>query len=289
MKLLTCEGYVISRQGAPTRVAGGLDIKKTAITINNASKQRSPEILANFRTGQPELRLFPRYLWQQFLTRAAGSLPIDGYGYDGPQGIWRLRNEISAWLMRNRGFNALPDDIFITSGATYALHLLSDIFCTGGKKVIMEDPCHSGMLHTIKMRGGDVAPVPVDERGIVTQCLPDGKDIGAIYVTPSHQFPLGGILPAARRAALIRYAREHRAYIIEDDYDSEFRYQGEPVAPLATLDGSRVVYVGTFSKALFPALRIGYAVPSEGITAALAASAYPCRRTKPAARAVRSR
>ena len=124
----------------------------------------------------------------------------------------------------------------------------------------MEDPCNGEMLQTFLHRGCPVTPVPADTQGLQTQYLPDGKDACAVYVTPSHQFPMGGILPASRRAALVRYARANDLYIIEDDYDSEFRYCGEPIAPLYTMDPRRVVYIGTFSKVLFPALRIGFAI-----------------------------
>lgn len=123
----------------------------------------------------------------------------------------------------------------------------------------MEDPCHSGMLQTFLNKGCLIEPIPVDEQGMMTQYL-KSKDACSVYVTPSHQFPLGGILPAVRRAELIRFARENGLYVIEDDYDSEFRYNGEPIAPLYAMDQQNVIYVGTFSKSIFPALRIGYVV-----------------------------
>ncbi len=125
---------------------------------------------------------------------------------------------------------------------------------------MMEDPCHIGMLGTFVNKGCTIVPIPVDTEGMQTDYLPKCKSISVIYVTPSHQYPLGGILPASRRAALIRFARENDLYIIEDDYDSEFRYEGEPIAPLYSLDPQRVIYVGTFSKSVFPALRIGYVI-----------------------------
>ena len=221
------------------------------------------EIKISFRTGRPDLRQFPQYLWRQLLSKAAETLPIEQYGYSGPQGLPELRNEIAAWLMRNRGLGVNPDNIFVTSGATHALHLLANLLCGNGQKVLMEDPCHSGMLRTFLNKGCKVVPIPVDDQGLCTQVLPDGKGIRAVYVTPSHQFPLGGILPAPRRAALIRYAQENDLYILEDDYDSEFRYCGNPIAPLHSMDGDRVLYVGTFSKVLFPALRIGYVILPE--------------------------
>ena len=113
----------------------------------------------------------------------------------------------------------------------------------------------------LQAKGCQIRPVPVDEQGLQTEHLSgEGAGAGAVYVTPSHQFPLGGILPASRRAALVRHAREQDLYLLEDDYDSEFRYGGAPVAPLCSLDAQRVIYIGTFSKILFPALRIGYVV-----------------------------
>lgn len=124
---------------------------------------------------------------------------------------------------------------------------------------MVEDPCHTGMLRVLQRKGIKICPIPVDQQGIQTEYL-EGKSAGAVYVTPSHQFPLGGILPASRRAALIRFARDNDLYIIEDDYDSEFRYSGGTIAPLLSMDAERVIYVGTFSKILFPALRIGYVI-----------------------------
>jgi GntR family transcriptional regulator/MocR family aminotransferase len=257
--MLIAEGFVRSRQGAPTRVAEGLRIIKTEpVPGVNVLPQR--ELKADFRTGRPDLRQFPQFLWRRLLHKASEELPLALYGYTGPQGLPALRIEISGWLFRSRGVTVSPDDILITAGATQALHLLADLLGENGKKVLMEDPCHSGMLRTLKLKGCPVVPVPADSRGMQTQRLPDGKDACAVYVTPSHQFPLGGILPASRRAALIRYARENELYLIEDDYDSEFRYYGEPIAPLYTMDPQRVIYVGTFSKTLFPALRIGYVI-----------------------------
>jgi GntR family transcriptional regulator/MocR family aminotransferase len=119
------------------------------------------------------------------------------------------------------------------------------------------------MLQVFRNKGNPIVPIPVDSEGIQTAFIKSGNEACAVYVTPSHQFPLGGILPAARRATLVRYARENGLYILEDDYDSEFRYSGEPIAPLHAMDPQRVIYIGTFSKSLFPALRIGYVILPE--------------------------
>lgn len=261
-EMLTCEGYVLSSQGAPTRAADGLCVKRQPIPEPRARTPRQ-EVKADFRTGQPDLDQFPLFLWRQCLGRAAESLPLMRYGYGGPEGLPGLRAEISAWLLRSRGLQAPPEDIFITAGATHALHVLADLLCSGGRPVLFEDPCNANMLETFLRKGCAVIPVPADGQGMRTECLKAGTNAGAVYATPSHQFPLGGILPAPRRAALIRFAQENDLYVIEDDYDSEFRYAGDPVAPLHAMDPQRVAYVGTFSKVLFPALRIGYAILPE--------------------------
>lgn len=152
-----------------------------------------------------------------------------------------------------------PEDIFITSGATQALHLLVDLLYKEGHAFALEDPSHQGIRTVIGDRGYPLHGMPVDRQGADIYSLRDHR-VSAAYVTPSHQFPLGGILPAGRRAALIRLAIEKDFYVIEDDYDSEFRYAVAPVSPVYAMDSSRVIYVGTFSKTLFPALRLGFAI-----------------------------
>jgi len=259
--LLIAEGYVLSRQGAASRVADGLCIKPAEPALPPKIRNRVLKpITVSFRTGRPDLRQFPRFLWQQLMHKASGEMPLAAFDYSGPQGLPELRMEIAAWLFRSRGLQVLPDDIFITAGATHGLHLIADMLCVREQVILMEDPCHMGMLGTFKNKGCTILPIPADDEGIQTEQLSKCGCIGPIYVTPSHQFPLGGILSASRRAALIRFAREKDLYIIEDDYDSEFRYSGEPVAPLYSMDAQRVIYVGTFSKTVFPALRVGYVI-----------------------------
>ncbi|MBD2872002.1 MocR-like pyridoxine biosynthesis transcription factor PdxR [Paenibacillus arenilitoris] len=258
-EMLIVEGFVLSRQGAPTRVAEGLRLEKIAEPALQKEEVPAPAFRADFRTGQPDLQHFPRYQWQQILQKTFKEMPSTEFGYSGPQGLPRLREEIAAWLYRSKGLAVDARDIFITAGATQALHLVAGLLHKEGKKILIEDPCNIGILQTFLHKGYPIAPIPVDEQGLRTEYL-NGKEACAVYVTPSHQFPLGGILPAGRRAALIRFARENGLYIMEDDYDSEFRYYGDPVAPLYAMDPGRVIYVGTFSKVLFPALRIGYVI-----------------------------
>jgi GntR family transcriptional regulator/MocR family aminotransferase len=262
--MLLAEAFVESRQGAPTRVACGVQLDQ--IERGNVLREARtpgtkpfPQPIADFRTGLPDLRSFPMHQWLRLANSASESLTPEQWGYSGPEGFPSLREEIAAWLFRSRGMTVHPEDVFITAGATHALHLLAELLYTDPCGMIVEDPCHTGMLRTLKNKGFEIIPLPVDEHGLRTEFL-EGVRAKAAYITPSHQFPLGGILPASRRADLIRYAKKNDAYLIEDDYDSEFRYIGPPVAPLHTMDPGRVLYVGTFSKILFPALRIGYVI-----------------------------
>jgi len=262
--MLLSEGFLVSRQGAPTLVAEGLVLPREERKQPLEHEIERQKVLADFQTGRPDLKLFPRSVWLKLLAQTAARLTPEEYGYTGPQGYLPLREEIAAWLGRNRGFLPNPEDIFITAGATHALRILTDVLCSDEGSILIEDPCHVGLYDTLKTCGCDIQPIPADDHGIQTDCLPKQTDACAVYITPSHQFPLGGILPAQRRATLLRYAKEQGLYIIEDDYDSEFRFSGVPVAPLYAMDSTRVIYVGTFSKTVFPALRIGFVIlPGE--------------------------
>jgi GntR family transcriptional regulator/MocR family aminotransferase len=260
-EMLSSEGFIESRQGSVTRVADGLSLERDEPSLEDPSETvKTPvHFLVDFRTGKPDLRHFPRQSWLKALRKAAEVMPLKQWGYTGPDGLDRLRSEISAWLFRSRGITVNPNNLFITAGATQALHILAELLSRKGQKIMVEDPCHTGMLRVFQGKGYDIHPLPVDKQGLKPDYLL-GDGAYAMYVTPSHQFPLGGILPAGRRTTLVQFARTHDQYIIEDDYDSEFRYTGAPVAPLYSMDPQRVIYVGTFSKILFPSLRIGYVI-----------------------------
>lgn len=264
--MLWTEGFIVSRQGAPSRVAEGLHITSNKTVLTQERKNEHTPILWDFKTGQPDLSLFPWQLWSQMIHNAANSLSVQQLAYSGPKGYPPLCEEIAHWLLRNRSMEVNPEDVFITSGATQALHLLVDILYKDGHAFALESPSHPGIRTVIDDKGYTLQWMPVDSQGADISSLKD-KTISAVYVTPSHQFPLGGILPAGRRAALIRLAIEKDFYVIEDDYDSEFRYSGSPVSPVYSMDSSHVIYVGTFSKALFPALRLGFAVLPQPLQA----------------------
>lgn len=257
--MLWTEGFIICRQGAPSRVAPGLYLSPNQAMPTKERKKEQTPILWDFKTGQPDLSLFPWQLWSQLLHNAANTLPVEQLAYSDPKGYLPLCEEIAHWLLRSRGMEVNPEDVFITSGATQALHLLVNLLYKEGHAFALESPSHPGIRTLIQDKKIPVQWMPVDSQGADVTSL-KSKVLSAAYVTPSHQFPLGGILPAGRRADLIRLAIENDFYVIEDDYDSEFRYCGAPVSPLYSMEASRVIYVGTFSKTLFPALRLGFAV-----------------------------
>ena len=263
--MLWTEGFILSRQGAPSRVSSGLhmQLSQQAKTVRK-SETRADKIRWDFKTGQPDLSGFPWKVWNEMIKDAADELSATEFAYGGPKGHEPLCDEIARWLLRARGMEVDPKDVFITSGSTQALYLLVEILRQNRRAVALENPSHPGIRTMAMDKGIPLCWLPVDTRGADVSPL-TGKAVSAVYVTPSHQFPLGGILPAYRRASLIRLAAENDFYIIEDDYDSEFRYSGMPVSPIYAMDSSRVIYVGTFSKTMFPALRIGFVVLPEAL------------------------
>ncbi len=260
--LLAAEGYIECGTGRRSRVAAGVSLagfEPAAESSAAASKRRLPPIQVDLRTGLPDPASLPRKIWARALLLAAENAADGDWLYGPSEGHPALRTEIAAYLFRNRGLRVPADRVFVTAGATHALHILATVMARRGRPVVVEDPCHLGLVRTLSLAGVSILSVEADESGMRTDKLA-GVDAGLAYVTPSHQFPLGGILSAERRVELIRWARERGAWIAEDDYDAEFRYSGPPVAPLWSMDGDRTVYVGTFSKTFFPALRIGYAL-----------------------------
>jgi GntR family transcriptional regulator / MocR family aminotransferase len=263
--MLWTEGFIVNRQGAPSRVAEGLRLRPADRADAGTNAARKDErTLWDFRTGRPDLESFPWKQWNDGLRHAAESLTGKQYAYTGPKGYAPLCGEIARWLKRARNLEVDERDIFITSGSTQALYLLVDILHRDGQAFALEDPSHPGIRTMLRDRGIPICWMPVGEQGAEIGTI-KGQALSAVYVTPSHQFPLGGILPADRRAELIRLSEGKDFYIIEDDYDSEFRYKGSPVSPIRSMSASRVIYVGTFSKTLFPALRIGFVVLPEAL------------------------
>jgi len=219
-----------------------------------------------FRPSQPDVRLFPLQIWNRHRGRVLKQNPnLLHYQSIFSSGFDKLRQNTAAYLRDSRGVRCDWREIVITSGSQQALFLLGHLLLQPGSRVYMEDPGYLGARLAFRQAGAEVLPAPVDQEGIVLPG-PELKSLSFIYVTPSRQFPLGICMSLERRLLLLQTAVRLRTWIIEDDYDSEFRYSNPPLPSLQNLDKHRrVIYVGTFSKILFPSLRIGYVVLPPGL------------------------
>ncbi|MBJ9987877.1 MULTISPECIES: MocR-like pyridoxine biosynthesis transcription factor PdxR [Paenibacillus] len=271
---LIAEGYLEGRQGSGSYVVDLGGTKRQFYSqlqeIHSTGEGTVAEPPArfqgiDFRPSFPALEHIPFKKWKETAIAAYTNTHSGDFGYDDdPAGNWQLRTNICQVLLHTKGIRCLPSQVIITAGATQAIAMLSRLLLKPGDAVAIEDPNATFIQHIFESTGADIIPVPVDEHGLRVDDLPTHRRPKCVFVTPSHQFPLGSILSIGRRIQLIDYARQTGCYIIEDDYDSEFRYAGMPVHALRELDSERIVYIGTFSKNLFPALRIGYmVVPHE--------------------------
>lgn len=266
---LLAEGFLVAKRGAGTFVAEGTFLEQQNKTpsfhsVNWSEDKNKDDNIINFRSGIPALDLFPRKTWARLSHTIWNDIAPSIFGYDIPEGRPELRQVLSRYLLKTRGVDCHPEQIVITSGATQAMTLVSKLLLSPDDTVIMEDPITNDIQTIFKTSGALLYPIPVDECGMKTSLLPLNNYPKFIFVTPSHQFPLGGTLPIQRRIQLINYSRRTNCYLVEDDYDSEFRYEGPPVSSLQGLDSDRVLYSGSFSKILSPALRMGYLIlPSQ--------------------------
>ena len=212
--------------------------------------------------GYPAVDAFPFKTWARLASQFWRSEPAQLLGYQDPQGYLPLRIAISEYLRTARGIAATPDRILVTSGSQQAVDLVTRALLEPGDKVCIEDPGYIGLKGAITASGAVLAPAPVDEQGlIVAEARRKGAGTRLAIVTPTHQFPTGAMLSLARRLELLRWAADEDVWLLEDDYDSEFRYEGRPLSALHSLDpDGRVIYAGTFSKVLAPAIRLGYLV-----------------------------
>ncbi|HET6596798.1 MAG TPA: PLP-dependent aminotransferase family protein [Anaerolineales bacterium] len=215
-----------------------------------------------FRFGVPALRSFPYKLWSRLLIHKARHLPASAFPYQHAAGYSPLREAIAAHAMVSRGVHCTAEQIIVMSGAQGGLDLAARVLINAGDPVWMEDPGYLKARGAFLGSGANIIPVPVDQEGLVVEAgVARAPGARLAYLTPSHQFPLGVTLSLARRLALLDWAKRADAYILEDDYDSEYHYTRRPLPALQGLDhDGRVIYIGTFSKVLFPALRIGYLI-----------------------------
>jgi GntR family transcriptional regulator/MocR family aminotransferase len=254
---LTADGYLDARQGAGTYV-------RATVARAPAAPPAAAPAGDRMLGGLPDPALFDRRAWLRHYRAALAAVPDAQLGYPGPSGAPALRAALTAYLGRVRGVATDREHVLVTTGFTQALVLTCRALARrGARRVAVEDPCFGLHRHAIAMTGLEPVPVPVDDDGLDIGRLPD-SDVAAVLVAPAHSYPLGTVLGARRRHGLIAWARRCDAWIIEDDYDAEFRYDRTPIGALQGLAPDRVIYAGGASKTLTPALRLGWmAVPSE--------------------------
>lgn len=272
---LYAEGYIEGRIGAGTYVAELSAATRPPLTQPLASPQNPAlELLQQhhlnpplsgppraFRVGVPAFDLFPFETWARLSARFWRKPSPARLGYGDPAGDWQLRELIAAYLRNSRGLHCDPAQIVVTSGAQQAISLCAQLLVNPGDRVAVENPGYRAAGHALAIAGAQICGVAVDGEGLNTAALEQIEECRLVYVTPSHQYPTGVTLSLARRLQLLEWAERNNGLIIEDDYDGEYRYSGTPLAPLAALDRQgRVLYVGTFCKIAFPALRLGYLV-----------------------------
>jgi GntR family transcriptional regulator / MocR family aminotransferase len=253
---LAAEGYLVTRQGAPVRVA------RTVRTIAARPPARSmlPSFPLHFHPGLPDLAGFPRDRWLRSLRSAWRQAPIDAVGYPDPRGVPALRQALADYLGRVRGAVAEPEQLMVCTGFTQAFSLLCRWLADRGvERVALEDPGWHPHRLIVEQAGLGVAPVAVDGEGIRVDDL-RATAASAVVVTPAHQFPSGATLSRERRAALIEWAEEGERLIVEDDFDAEYRYDGSGLGALQGLAPDRVAYIGSASKRLTPGMRLGWAL-----------------------------
>jgi GntR family transcriptional regulator/MocR family aminotransferase len=281
---LLAEGYFETRTGAGTFVSAALPERRAGGTPNASDMLRlrpeSPAVSRQslllpgrdsppwthgsgaFSVGQLAFDHFPMRVWSNLVCRHARRLRVSSLNYGDPMGSRELREAIAAYLRTSRAVHCESSQILVVSGSQQALDLSARVLFDPGSRVWVEEPSYGLMRHALTLAGCKLIPVPVDDKGLdVAAGIRLCRQAKAAYVTPSHQFPLGVTMSASRRLQLLDWAKRAGSWIVEDDYDSEYRYERMPIASLQGLDRSeRVVYIGTFSKTLFPALRLGYMV-----------------------------
>ena len=281
---LLAEGYFESRSGAGTFVSSSLPdhltschyhraesanatsgprlvSQRSALLPSRDSRQRLRGIGA-FNLGQLSFDHFPFQVWSSLVARHSRSVTSTALNYSDPMGSLEFRQAIATYLRTSRAVHCQPEQIMVVSGSQQALEISAHVLLDPGSPVWIEEPGYTFLRNSLKMAGCRLVPVPVDREGLnVAAGIKLCRKARAAFVTPSHQFPLGVTMTASRRLQLLDWAQSSGTWIVEDDYDSEYRYENMPIASLQGLDrNARVIYIGTFSKTLFPAVRLGYLV-----------------------------
>ena len=280
---LTADGVLVGRVGAGSYVSDRIPMREAmprrapAGAVQPLARWQSlppPIELAStasaydFAVGIPDAHLFPRTTWRRFLASEWRTPLAQHARYGNPAGHSGLRAAIARHVGLSRAVRADPSDVIVTQGAQQAFDMIGRVLIGQGTCVAVEDPGYPLVQRLFRSLGAGVVGVPVDEEGLQVEAIP--RQASLVYVTPSHQFPLGMAMSFRRRAALLTWAERRGAVVIEDDYDSEFRFDGRPLDPLQSLDRTgRVIYVGSFSKVLLPTLRMGFLVAPASLRTAL--------------------
>ena len=290
---LIAEGYAEGRAGSGTYVSQGVRstapagpevqtrFRLTRLGVEAVTgwrprlnfPQRQSGLPYDFAYGRSDLETFPLETWRRILLRCARNAPAAQLDYGPASGSLALREAICAHVRRSRAVVCDASQLIIVNGSQQALDLIARVLIERGDRVAIEDPCYQGLREVLRAAGAQLCTVPVGREGLDPALLPAGARVA--FVTPSHQFPTGAILSLPRRLALLAWAKQRQAAIVEDDYDGEFRYDGQPLESLQGLNaGARVIYVGTFSRTMFPSLRIGYLIAPTCLVPALTAAKW---------------
>ncbi|KUZ98964.1 DNA-binding protein [Burkholderia latens] len=305
---LVAEGFLESRGGAGTRVANALakpappgepsaahlrtahgaptGLPEPAATFARIAREFRPLPAAPFAISVPAGPTAPDDIWRRLGNRLRARGDGAPSGYTDPQGALPLREAIADHVRRSRSVRCSAAQVVITSGTQQGLHLATQVLLGAGDRAWVENPAYRGITALLDSTGrrDAMVRVPVDADGIDVEAgIRAAPDARAAFVTPSHQYPLGMPMSMARRNALLGWARTHRAWVVEDDYDSELRYEGHPFPSLQGLDPDRVVYLGTFSKILFPSLRLGYVIAPDSLVPAFCGARVLMDRHAPTA------
>ena len=275
---LLAEGFVVGRAGSGTYVAdvladGPTNPRASRVKIRlsryghaagaavkaNFLGRQSPRLRYDFAYGRSDIEVFPFEMWRRMLLRHARKASVRALDYGPTGGSVALREAICVHLRRSRAVFCDPSQVIVVSGSQQALDLVARVLIDRGDRIAVEDPCYQGTREVLRAAGARLLPVMVDRDGLDPGRLPDRTRM--VFVTPSHQFPTGAILSLPRRLHLVDWARRMDALVVEDDYDGEYRYEDQSLQSLQGLDTEgRVIYIGTFSRTVFSALRIGYLI-----------------------------
>jgi GntR family transcriptional regulator/MocR family aminotransferase len=294
---LLSEGYVVGRGGSGTYVSPNVTARRSTPPERSVKVQfsrfgsfaaaawsrvhfpppRQRALPYDFAYGRSDLQTFPLEMWRRMLLRVARSASVSALDYGAAGGNVALREAITTHVRRSRAVICDASQVIVVNGSQQALDLIARVLITHGDEVAIEDPSYQGTREILRAAGARILPVAVDRDGLNPNKLPAAARIA--FVTPSHQFPTGAILPLARRLELLEWTKRKNAIIVEDDYDGEFRYEGQSLDSLQGLDRQgRVIYIGTFSRTIFEALRIGYLIAPKNLVSAFSAAKWLCDR-----------